>query len=255
MWTNSLLKTNAKQILRRSYWRLFLICALVTLLTGGLDITAKIESTSSTWLDRALDIVSTGNLFVQVMMSFLLPLGFILAILVTLAVTLGWSILFSSVLQVGLRRYLLMNRSGVPTVGVIFSAFDRNYWNVVKANFQVSLRVILYSLLLIVPGVIKKYEYCFVLYLLAENPTMPPERALQLSSRMTDGEKWRMFLLDLSFLGWHLLAALLPTIGDLFVEPYYQATIAELYEAMRAKAIATGITSEAELHGVPNSTY
>ncbi len=123
MWTNSLLKTNAKQILRRSYWRLFLICALVTLLTGGLDITAKIESTSSTWLDRALDIVSTGNLFVQVMMSFLLPLGFILAILVTLAVTLGWSILFSSVLQVGLRRYLLMNRSGVPTVGVIYSAF------------------------------------------------------------------------------------------------------------------------------------
>ena len=78
---------------------------------------------------------------------------------------------------------------------------------------------------------------------------MEPARAAEISTLMTDGEKWNIFVLDLSFLGWNILGSLLFGIGTLFVTPYYSATQAELYAAMRAKALAAGSVSEAELSG------
>ena len=67
---------------------------------------------------------------------------------------------------------------------------------------------------------------------------------------MTDGEKLNIFVLDLSFLGWRILGLLLLGIGSLFVAPYPAATEAELYAALRAKAIASGCVTETELSGL-----
>ena len=144
---------------------------------------------------------------------------------------------------------MIQNRAGTVSLGTLFSGFTNSYWNTVSGMFYANLRIFLHFLLLIVPGIIKMYQYTFVPFLLAENPDLDPARAAEISTLMTDGEKWNIFVLDLSFLGWNLLGGLLFGIGTLFVHPYYQATRAELYAAMRAKVLAAGSVSEVELSG------
>jgi uncharacterized membrane protein len=136
---------------------------------------------------------------------------------------------------------------GKPPFETLFAGFGPQYKNLVKGQFYANLRIFLFTLLLIIPGIIKSYEYFFVPYLLAENPSMAPARAAALSRQMADSEKWNIFVLQLSFLGWFILGALTFGIGRFFVEPYYQATMAELYAAMRAKAFALGYTDAQEL--------
>ena len=121
------------------------------------------------------------------------------------------------------------------------------YMNVVKTQFLRMLYEFLWSLLLVIPGIIKSYQYRMVPYILAENPSISAKRAFAMSKKMTDGEKWKMFVLDLSFIGWKLLGVLACGIGVYFVEPYLQATYAELYEAMRAKMYDMHETDEYEL--------
>ena len=84
-------------------------------------------------------------------------------------------------------------------------------------------------------------------YILADNPEIGHSRAIKLSNEMTRGEKWDIFVLDLSFLGWFILGSLAFGIGILFVQPYYDATNAELYIKLRQNAIDNGLTSKNEL--------
>ena len=84
-------------------------------------------------------------------------------------------------------------------------------------------------------------------YILAENPGMGSGRAIQISNEMTMGEKWDIFVLDLSFIGWYILGSLALGVGVFFVQPYYDATNAELYMKLREKAIGEGLITEKEL--------
>lgn len=110
----------------------------------------------------------------------------------------------------------------------IFS--DRGYMNVVLVNLEAQIKLVLWSLLLVIPGIIKSYEYRMIPYLLAENPQMPRREAFQRSKEMMQGQKWKAFVLDLSFLPWDLLTTLtFGLAGIFFVYPYEYATNAELY--------------------------
>ena len=96
------------------------------------------------------------------------------------------------------------------------------------------LYTVLWTLLLIIPGIVKSYEYQMIPYLLAENPQMTKEQAFAESKRMMTGQKWRAFVLDLSFIGWNILSALtLGILGIFYVQPYMDATHAALYETHR----------------------
>lgn len=79
------------------------------------------------------------------------------------------------------------------------------------------------------------FQYCYLMvpYILAENPDMKTMEVLRLSKEMMDGQKWNAFVLGLSFLGWQLLGTLLCGIGTFFVQPYVDATFAELYAVLR----------------------
>lgn len=250
MWTRALLKANAKTVLRRSYWPVFLMCLIASFLCGDIELNFNLSETQANY-QNATQLFSRlvgGNL-----LSTLLGMAFAmvsaLAVILVLAAALCWGILFTPVIQVGQCRYMVRNRAGAVSLGTLFSGFTNSYWNTVSGMFYANLRIFLYSLLLVVPGIIKAYQYTFVPYLLAENPDMEPARAAEISTLMTDGEKWNIFVLDLSFVGWNLLGVLLFGLGMLFVNPYYEATRAELYAAMRAKALAAGTVSEAELSG------
>ncbi|MNE91711.1 hypothetical protein D3C80_1893560 [compost metagenome] len=84
-------------------------------------------------------------------------------------------------------------------------------------------------------------------FILADNPNIGYRRAVDLSKQMTRGHKFRIFVLDLSFLGWIFLGLLVFFIGVLFVLPYINATKAELYLALRQQALKEGLTTEEEL--------
>jgi len=92
--------------------------------------------------------------------------------------------------------------------------------------------------LTIVGGIIKTYEYRMIPYILAQNPKIKRKQAFQLSKQMMKGNKWKTFLLDLSFFGWNLLSVLTCGIlSILYVNPYNVATITELYKTLEKQAI------------------
>ena len=254
MWTRALLKSNAKTVLRRSYWRVFLACLIVSLLCGGIDLNLNLgaDSAASPLPEQIAPFAgSTGfpySVLVQLLLPVILGIG-IMALLLALAAALCWGILITPVIQVGQARYLTENRTAPAHLDTLFSGFTSGYWNTVGVMFFMNLKVFLWCLLLIVPGIIKSYQYRFIPFLLAENPHMTADHAFEISTMMTDGEKWNIFVLDLSFLGWRLLGLLLFGIGLIFVTPYVQTTEAELYAALRAKVIAGGYVSEEELAG------
>jgi len=236
MWTRAQIKTNAKAVMARNYWQMLGVSVVYILLSG-----AVASSTTS------VSQVTTETI------EEMPPSAVIMILLVSLAAaafTLAFSAFVSCPLEVGKNRYFMKNRL-MPTrfndLFFVFGDAKRFYMNVVKTQFLRMLYEFLWSLLLFVPGIIKSYEYRMVPYILAENPSISPKRAFQLSKKMTDGEKWNIFVLDLSFYGWMLLGVLACCVCAYFVEPYMQATYAELYEAMRAKMYDMGETNEYEL--------
>jgi hypothetical protein len=243
MWTRALLKSNAKASLRTNYWRVFAICLAAGLLTGGFR-SGRSSLSAHYSVQNGFQFLPNTPLYMLWALSARSALG---VGLVALLLGLIWVVFVAPVLEVGRCRAMMENRVGKPPFETLFAGFGPQYKNLVKGRFYANLRICLYTLLLVIPGIIKSYEYFFVPYLLAENPGLSPARAAELSRRMTDGEKWNMFVLQLSFLGWFILGALTFGIGRFFVEPYYQATMAELYAAMRAKAFALGYTDAQEL--------
>ena len=95
--------------------------------------------------------------------------------------------------------------------------------------------IFLWSLLLVIPGLIKSYSYAMSNFILADNPTMSANDAITASRKMMDGNKWRLFCLDFSFIGWYLLCGLTFGLLTFFVEPYHQAARAEFYESIRGE--------------------
>lgn len=173
-----------------------------------------------------------------------------MAVLYILSV--GAAIFGLNVLAMGLlawyQKAIHRERTGVE---VLFDGFSGKYWDNVLMMFLKNLFTGLWTMLFIVPGVIKTYSYAMAEYIKMENPEIPANRAIELSRRMMDGHKWDLFVLDLSFLGWNILSGF--TYGILmilYVGPYYYAARAFAYEEIKAEAIASGRVSEEELSGV-----
>ncbi len=93
--------------------------------------------------------------------------------------------------------------------------------------------VFLWSLLLIVPGIIKSYSYRLAFYVAADNPEMTPSECLAESARMMRGHKWRAFCMDFVMFLWSLLGSCVCGIGTLWVAPYREAALSNFYEDLR----------------------
>lgn len=166
---------------------------------------------------------------------------------------------------VGYQRFFMRNRHGKGKFTDLFAAFGKNrYMKIVKTMFQTNIEVYLWRLLFYFPGMVKFYQYYFVGYIMAENPNIDAKRAKEISKQMTNGYKWQIFVLQLSFIGWVMVFVLeeiflamiscgiLAIPGVLLVYPlvgYQAATNAELYEERREYALMTGAVSKYELVG------
>lgn len=159
---------------------------------------------------------------------------FIIIFLILMSVVILLDVFICNPIEVGCKRFYVRNLNESAQVGNVGFAFDNNYKNITKTMFFRDLYTILWTFLFIIPGIVKSYEYQMIPYLLAENPQMSREQAFAESKRMMSGQKWRAFVLDLSFIGWNILSAItLGILGIFYVQPYMDATHAALYEALR----------------------
>ena len=143
-------------------------------------------------------------------------------------------IFVGSPLQVGGCRFFLENGERSAQFDTILFPFKTKYLNIVKTMFLQNLFIFLWSLLFIVPGIVKSYAYRLVPYILAEAPDMDAREARTRSEEMMKGHKWEAFVFDLSFIGWDLLCVCTCGILAIFyVNPYKFASDAELYRAIK----------------------
>ena len=142
----------------------------------------------------------------------------------------------------GVCRFMLKSVDDRAEVKEIAYGFDYSYKNVVKTMFHADLRVLAWSLLFIIPGIYKKYQYRMVAYILAEHPEMDYKEALRLSRDIMNGEKWHTFILDLSFIPWRMLGLITcGIVGVFYVNPYIYLTNAALYRELSERRDDNGI--------------
>ena len=170
------------------------------------------------------------GMFSSILTTELVFMGILLAIL---RVILNFVIINPVI--VGHASFFYKNRYEKTSVGELAFAFNREeLFPVVKTMFLRDLYVTLWTLLLIIPGIVKNYAYRMVPFILSEYPQMSAKEALRLSDEMTRGHKAKMFILDLSFFGWYLLGAITFGLSDIvFTTPYVYATEAELYHVLK----------------------
>jgi uncharacterized membrane protein len=116
-----------------------------------------------------------------------------------------------------------------PSFGSIFKPFTR-FWRYMLTGLILTVLLTFWTLLLIVPGIIKYYSYSQTLFILRENPGYTPLQAIRESKAKMHGNRSELFFLQLSFIGWGLLAILTLFIGMFWLEPYFRTTLASFYE-------------------------
>ena len=134
-----------------------------------------------------------------------------------------------------IRVYLNVVNGGQPEARDAFCGFD-DFWAAFKVTFLVGLFTFLWSLLFVIPGIIKSYSYSMSLYILAENKGKPALECINESKAMTEGHKFDLFVLGLSFLGWALLCVITLGIAAIWVTPYMAATYANAYNLLKPVA-------------------
>lgn len=233
-WTGAYLKQNAKNILKTNYWTAFAISLLLLLAGGGKGFSFQ---------------YSFGGPGADGYFPYLNQLILGLAALIACG-TFLYRIFVGYSLETGVLRYFVQSGQQNFATNTLGFGF-KYYWNIIGVRLSTDIFIFLWTLLLIIPGIIKFYQYYFVPYLLTDNPYMDASRARELSKQMTKGYKINIWILQLSFIGWYLLGALACGIGVLFVEPYVQSTYAQLYLTHRYYALNTNMCTYEELNLVP----
>ena len=138
----------------------------------------------------------------------------------------------------GTVRVLVKNAKGQKwQIEEVFCGFKEGFVKTLLLHLLHTVLLFLWSLLFVIPGIVKGYSYAMAYYLQQEPGGLraEPSDLITQSRRMMDGYKWQLFCLDFSFFGWYLLGALCFGIGIFFVTPYHQQARANFYLALRAE--------------------
>jgi hypothetical protein bacD2_08850 len=118
-------------------------------------------------------------------------------------------------------------------VGSLFEGFN-DYGRIFGTMLLQGIYTILWTLLLVVPGIIKSYSYAMTVYILKDEPQLKYNAAIEKSMAMMDGHKWDLFCLQLSFIGWWILGIFTLGIGYLWLMPYITSATANFYMEVKA---------------------
>ena len=117
--------------------------------------------------------------------------------------------------------------------GDLFNGFtDGGFVRLLLLGLLQNIFIFLWSLLFIIPGIVKTYSYSMSYYLAIDHPDWDWKQCIDESRRIMDGNKWKLFVLDLSFIGWYIVGMLACGIGVLWVYPYNEAARAEFYQEL-----------------------
>lgn len=175
--------------------------------------------------------LAIGGLLIYILVTVVLGLlsmlprvGFLISLFTAGAITLGL-IMF----------YVGIARGKNPSVSAILAGFN----HLIKTfllYLLITVFTLLWTLLLIVPGIIATYRYSQAYYIFQDNPEMSPLEAIRQSKQLMVGHKWRLFVLQLTFIGWYLLSVLTLGIGLLWLTPYYQVARAHFYDDLTGRS-------------------
>lgn len=256
-WTRKELKTKAKSAFMRNYWKCILIALILSIISGsGACVTPVgggggvmyeddfeyrynftnaetklpeegLVASLSGDFDFPLSIFRTVGMATA---GAFLAVTFAVAMFCLVVYALMGAFLFNPFHVGGCHFFLENSFVNTARAGLIFNGFKTNYKNNVMTMFLRSLYTFLWSLLFVIPGIIKSYEYFMVPYILADHPELKSNEVFEMSKKMMDGQKWNTFVLQLSFIGWYLLNMVtFGILGIFYVNPYMHATNAELY--------------------------
>lgn len=230
MWTRKEIKETGKAAFKANYWKSVIVAFLLSVLAGG--VYAGSSSQTS-------DLETTPESLQQSTQS--MPLGVIAlassVVIIILLIALVLKIFFFNPLKVGCYAFFRTNvtNPAETKLDMILSGFSQ-YKRTFLTLFLSDLYVFLWCLLLIIPGIMRAYSYRLVPYILSDDPELSPKEVLRKSKEMMHGQRWKAFVLDLSFLGWEILGALTLGLVDLFwTKPYEQNADAALYLRLRGE--------------------
>jgi uncharacterized membrane protein len=156
--------------------------------------------------------------------------GIIVGLFTVMAILgIAYTILVANVIEYGSQiTFLRLVREGKITFENLFSGF-KDFGRVVATMFLKNLFIFLWTLLLIIPGIIKSYSYAMTEYLIADNPNLDALSAITKSKQIMNGWKGKLFLLDLSLIGWWFLCLFTCGIGFLWLGAYFKSNRAVFY--------------------------
>ena len=135
--------------------------------------------------------------------------------------------------EVGRCNYFIKNTDSRPTFADAFSGFKVKYGRNIGTLLLIGIKTVLWTCLFIVPGIIKSFEYAIIPYILADDAEISSKNAFKKAKQMMKGNKWRLFKLEFSFIGWFALCVLTLGLGTFFLIPYINAANAEFYAELK----------------------
>lgn len=224
-------KLQAKQLIRESQPSMLTAALLYTLLTALIGwLSLRLTGVDTNTMNEMLQLASEGNSeAVMEMMTKATPSAgaSLIDSLLRLAM---------AVVGVGFSLFVMNSvRRSQPALGNLLDGFGM----FPRVLFLIILQIVLiflWSLLLVIPGIIAAYRYSFAVYVMIDHPEMSAMDCLRESKRLTTGYKRQLFLLDLSFILWFLLT-MIPVVGyiaQVYVTPYMESARVLYYEQIRA---------------------
>ena len=220
------LRVKAWESLKGKYWMAF----VVIIVTG---IIASIGNTFVTFgkdLSEVLGMVDPAEMDSTMALGALFLNG---VVIVSAIIGLLYSIFVTDAITVGVSNYFIKNTDSKPSFKDAFSGFKVKYKRNIGTLLLVGIKTVLWTILFIIPGIIKYYEYAIIPYILADDPEISSKDAFKKAKEMMKGNKWRLFKLEISFFGWFILCVLTLGIGTLFLLPYVNAANAEFYVELK----------------------
>lgn len=239
-------RESAWNILRGRYWWTVLAGLIASVLGGASAKGFRFDYRyTSDEVPQMLQRWTNGQVDVEQFYSIARPFAGIMASLAGLLLVYSIAVfIIGSAMQLGYNRYniSLYESTATPKIETLFSYFSY-FGNALVLRLLMFLKILAWTLLFIIPGIIAAYRYSMAPYIMAENPTMTAMEAIEESKRLMANNKWRLFCLQLSFLGWALLASL-TVVGGVFLLPYTEAANTAFYLDLTGRLPASAYATQ-----------
>ena len=236
MWSIGEVKKSGWSKVSTYYWSAFLVVFLLSMVSG-LGGTLHIDIRKIVGMIFGGEFFHFGHGFHSIWRA--VEVFFLSLMAVSGIVGFAIKIFVVNPIEVGTCRFFMESRNLYRSAGmdrVLFGFTSGHYLNIVKTMLLRDIFITLWTFLFIIPGLVKAYEYTMIPFILSENPEAEPREVFALTKEMMYGNKFQMFLCELSFIGWYLLGILACGVGVAFVNPYERATMSEVYAVLRGKA-------------------